>query len=123
MKIDHIQLAMPRGEEDKARKFFIQILGMKEELKPKPLDIRGGCWFREDELIIHVGVEDNFRPQKKAHPAILVEDIESLGSTLEENGYPVTWDECLPDRRRFYINDPFGNRIEIIRKNDGFQDR
>ena len=119
-RLDHVQLAMPPGEEAKARAFFVGMLGMTEEEKPEPLASRGGCWFRGGSVILHLGVEKEFTPQKKAHPAFTVSDIERSAARLKESGYPVSWDEALPGRRRLYTADPFGNRIELIRDGDGF---
>jgi extradiol dioxygenase family protein len=114
MKLDHILLAMPAGEEQKARHFFTEILGMEEEAKPAPLNTRGGSWFKKDEVKIHVGGEENFRPQKKAHPALVVSNLDELAAKLVENNYPVKWDDALPECKRFFTEDPFGNRIEFI---------
>jgi hypothetical protein len=118
MKIDHIQLACAAGEEGKARAYFGELLKMEE--KPESLRGCGGCWFRKGEAIVHLGVEGEFVPQKKAHPAFVVE---ALGARLETAGYPVSWDETLPGRRRFYTEDPFGNRIEFMQSGDGFSER
>jgi len=120
MKLDHVQLAMPPGAEDTAREFFSGILGMVEEEKPDALAGRGGCWFRSNSLVLHIGVDNDFRPQKKAHPAICVADIDQLASKLQEHRIPVVRDDSLPDRMRFYSEDPFGNRIEFIQDGDGF---
>ncbi len=91
MKLDHIQLAMPPGEEDRARAFFIDLVGMLEETKPYPLSERGGVWFRSGEVILHLGVEADFRAQKKAHPAFLIGDLMALAETLATAGYEVNW--------------------------------
>ncbi len=123
MKLDHIQLAMPRGEEEKARSFFVGVLGMVEEEKPYPLSERGGCWFRCGSVIVHVGVDREFVPQKKAHPAFVVANINDIERKLEDEGFEVVWDEALADRTRFYSNDPFGNRIEFIKDGDGFSQK
>ncbi len=123
MKLDHIQLAMPPSGEDRARGYFSGILGMEEEEKPHPLSERGGVWFRKDEVILHLGVEEGFIPQRKAHPALVVPDLEGLAGMLESKGYAIAWDEALPNRRRFYSNDPFGNRIEFIKEGDGFSEK
>jgi len=120
MRIDHIQLAMPPGNEEVAREFFAGILGMQETEKPFPLSERGGVWFVKDEAVVHVGVEKEFRPQKKAHPAFLVREIDTLAARLKDAGCVVAWDEALPDRRRFYSADPFGNRLEFITDGHGF---
>jgi len=118
--LDHIQLAMPPGGEEQARAFWAGLLGMKEEVKPEPLASRGGCWFRLDNMIVHLGVEKDFAPQKKAHPAFCVRELDALARRLEEENFPVIWDEALSNRRRFYTSDPFGNRIEFIADGDGF---
>ena len=123
MKLDHIQLAMLKGKENEAREFFVGILEMKEEEKPERLASRGGCWFRKDGAIVHLGVEKGFIPQKKAHPAFVVDDLAGLEKKLIEQNYEVTWDDAIPDRKRFYTTDPFGNRIEFLREGDGFNQR
>ncbi len=123
MRLDHIQLAMPVGAEEAARGFFGGLLGMSEESKPAPLASRGGCWFRSGSVIVHLGVEADFRPQRKAHPAFCRGDLDALATRLIAAGYPVSWDKALPDRRRFYTADPFGNRIEFLRDGDGFGQR
>ena len=120
ISLDHIQLAMPPGKEDEARDFFGRVLGMREDKKPSPLAGRGGCWFCAGVVIIHLGVEKEFSPQEKAHPAFCIEDLDKLASRLTEEEYPVIWDSALPTRRRFYTADPFGNRIEFIQNGDGF---
>ena len=120
MRLDHIQLAMPAGEEESARAFFTGILGMDEEEKPYPLSERGGVWFRSGDTIVHLGVEENFLPQRKAHPAFLIGDLDELASRLSSAGYPVKWDDALPDRRRFYSHDAFENRIEFMADGQGF---
>ena len=123
MKIDHVQLACAPGGEAKARKFFGELLGMEEEEKPESLRDRGGCWFRAGSAIVHVGVDRVFQPQKKAHPAFLVEDLVALAERLERAGYTVEWDHALKDRERFYTSDPFGNRIEFMAAGAGFSER
>lgn len=114
MRVDHVQLACPPGGEEEARRFFGTILGMVELEKPAPLRARGGCWFRSGEVELHIGVEEDFRPQRKAHPAFAVADLDEVAATLEQAGGPVTWDTSLPDVRRFFTADPFGNRIEFL---------
>jgi len=118
MRIDHIQLAMPAGRDEDARAFFVGVLGMVEEPKPEPLRQRGGCWFRYEETIVHVGVDPDFRPQKKAHPAFRIADLDGLARRLEDADFEVRWDDALPDCRRFYTSDPFGNRIEFMAEGD-----
>lgn len=114
LSIDHVQLAIPPGGEAAARAFFAGVLGMSEELKPAALAARGGCWFRAGGVKLHCGVESPFQPQRKAHVAIVVEDLDKLAATLTAANYLVRWDDALVDRRRFYTDDPFGNRIEFI---------
>jgi catechol 2,3-dioxygenase-like lactoylglutathione lyase family enzyme len=123
MKLDHIQLAMPKGGEAKASAFFSGILGMVEEEKPCPLSKRGGCWFRKGSVILHVGVDQDFRPQKKAHPAFVVADLIAIEAKLKGNDHEAIRDEALPDRDRFYTSDPFGNRIEFLKDGDGFSQK
>jgi len=114
MMIDHIQLAMPHGREADARRFWQGVLGFVEVTKPATLIHKGGCWFTWGSTAVHVGVEADFRPQKKAHPAFVVEDLRGLAETLAGAGYSVIWDDALPDRGRFYSADPFGNRLEFM---------
>ena len=123
MRLDHVQLAMPPQGEAQAAAFFIQILGMSEVEKPEPLKSRGGCWFTLDGVHIHLGVEEPFSPQKKAHPAFCVTDLDDLAQRLAAADYPIKWDDSLPDRKRFYTQDPFGNRIEFMLDGDGFTQR
>jgi catechol 2,3-dioxygenase-like lactoylglutathione lyase family enzyme len=113
--IHHVQLAIPDGGEHEARAFYGDILGMNERIKPPALAIRGGCWFRSKGGVeIHLGVEDPFVPAKKAHPGLIVDDIDVLAARLAECGYPVTWDESVTGRRRFHSADAHGNRLEFI---------
>lgn len=112
--IDHVQLAMPPGEEDRARAFYGGVLGMRETPKPPPLAVRGGVWFEAGAVKVHLGVEQDFRPARKAHPAFLVEDLDVLEMRCAENGSPITYDEPLAGYRRLHVADPFGNRIELL---------
>ena len=112
--IDHVQLAMPTGEEDRARAFYDELLGMNEIPKPAELAKRGGCWFESGAVQIHLGVEANFRPARKAHPALRCRDYNALISRLRAAGVAVTDDSSIPGVRRCHISDPFGNRIELI---------
>lgn len=118
--LDHIQIAMPAGEEDAARRFYGDLLGFGEISKPPTLAARGGCWFQGRGIQIHLGVEADFRPAAKAHPAFLVADLELLRLHLAAAGVAITPDGAVPGVRRFYANDPFGNRIEFIQQGDGF---
>ena len=112
--IEHVQLAMPAGEEDRARSFYSGILGIPEVPKPAKLAQRGGVWFENKYLRIHLGVEAEFRPARKAHPALLVEDLRTLVVFLRERGIPVVDDDALAGFFRVYVSDPFGNRIELM---------
>ena len=112
--VHHVQLAMPRGEEAAARAFFVDVLGMTEIDKPAVLAARGGVWFRAGSVELHLGVEDDFRPAGKAHPGIVVDDLDTLVEHLAGAGQNVQWDRDLPGFRRAYAHDPFGNRLEFL---------
>jgi catechol 2,3-dioxygenase-like lactoylglutathione lyase family enzyme len=112
--IDHVQLAMPAGEEDRARVFYGELLGMAELAKPPVLAKRGGCWFASGSVQIHLGVENDFRPARKAHPALRCREYDGLISRLRSAGVEVTEDKNIPGVRRCHVSDPFGNRIELI---------
>lgn len=114
LRLDHLQIAAPPGCERAARVYYGEILGMAELEKPEPLRSRGGCWFRCGGQQIHIGVERDFRPAKKAHPAFVVEDLDALRKKLLERDYVVIDDENLPGIRRFYSEDPWGNRLEFL---------
>ena len=114
--IDHIQIAMPAGEEAKARAFYAGLLGLQEIEKPEGLRARGGCWFQVGALQLHLGVEADFRPAKKAHPAFRVGDFELLQEKLIRHGFTITPDNMLKDIERVYTHDPFGNRLEFIKE-------
>ena len=114
--LDHIQLAMPAGGEDKARAFYTGLLGMTEVPKPDNLAKRGGCWFELRDLKVHLGVERGFAPAQKAHPAFLVDDLSAFLAMLAEHQIESTEDEPLSGYLRAYINDPFGNRIELMQR-------
>lgn len=113
-RLHHVQLAIPAGGEDASRTFWGGVLGMAELEKPPVLAARGGCWFRGGGLEVHLGVEEPFAPARKAHPGILVEDLDGLAGALEDAGTTVTWDGEFPGHRRFYAADPFGNRLEFL---------
>ena len=112
--IDHVQLAMPRGGEDTARGFYRDLLGMVEIPKPAELAKRGGCWFESGEVQVHLGVENDFRPANKAHPALRCRDYATLISWLSHGGVEVVEVDDIPGVRRCHIHDPFGNRIELV---------
>lgn len=112
--LDHVQLAMPVGEEELARRFYSRLLGIPEVPKPPHLAKRGGCWFERGYLKVHLGVEIDFRPARKAHPAFTVTDLVPLVARLREAGVVVDEGEPLPGFLRCYVSDPFGNRIELL---------
>lgn len=114
--IDHIQLAMPQGEEESVRAFYVGLLGFTEVPKPAQLAGRGGAWFESGAVQLHIGVESDFRPARKAHPAFLVDDLPALLSRLEAGGVAITRDVPLDGYDRAHIADPFGNRIELMQK-------
>jgi catechol 2,3-dioxygenase-like lactoylglutathione lyase family enzyme len=112
--IDHVQLAMPSRGEDTARQFYRDVLGMVEIAKPAELAKRGGCWFKSGEVQIHLGIEKEFRPAKKAHPALRCHDYAALVERLHEAGVDILEADDIPGARRCHIYDPFGNRIELV---------
>ena len=112
--LDHVQLAMPAGREDDAHRFYSGLLGLPEIVKPPELQKRGGAWFENQRVKIHLGVDADFRPARKAHPGILVAGLPDLVARLRESGYEVTDDEPLPGYTRVYVHDPFGNRLELM---------
>ncbi len=114
LALDHVQLAMPAGGEDAARAFYRDLLGLPEKPKPPRLAARGGCWFESAALKLHLGVETEFRPARKAHPALLVDDLDALAARLAAAGHAVRPDEPDDGRPRVFVDDPFGNRIELI---------
>lgn len=113
IEIDHVQIAAPLGCEEVARDFFGRLLGLKEIEKPEPLRSRGGCWFKVGSRQLHIGVEKDFRPATKAHPAFAVEDIDNIFAVLSAARVRCVWDEALGGVRRFYADDPWGNRLEF----------
>ena len=114
--LDHIQLAIPVGEESKARAFFGGILGMSEIPKPESLKGRGGCWFSCGAQELHIGIEADFKAAKKAHPAFLVRDLNTVQEQLENAGVQITIQPPLPNAKRIFLEDPFGNRIELLER-------
>ncbi|PST27134.1 glyoxalase [Mesorhizobium plurifarium] len=114
MRIDHIQLAMPAGQEDVARAFYRDLLGLSEVAKPPHLAVRGGCWFEINEVRLHLGVDPDFVPARKAHPGFVVDNLDALCSALQAAGYETAHDQPLEGFMRQYVSDPFGNRIELM---------
>ena len=115
VRIDHIALAMPAGEEPRARDFYCGVLGMRELQKPPKLATRGGAWFQSGDVQIHLGVDKEFRAAKKAHPAIRVSDYDAFVARMQDASVTVTPDGTFVDGSpHCYVDDPFGNRIEFI---------
>jgi catechol 2,3-dioxygenase-like lactoylglutathione lyase family enzyme len=114
--IDHVQLAAPPGCEQLARDFYGGLLGLREIEKPVPLRARGGAWFGLGTGQLHIGVETEFAPARKAHPALSVPaaGLDALAERLEAAGAPVRWDHALAGVRRFFTEDPWGNRLELL---------
>ena len=112
--IDHIQIAAPPGSEDEARKFYGELLGMEEIPKPENLKGRGGCWFLCGSQEVHIGIQQDFMPAKKAHPGFTVNALEQLKLRLEEANYVISEEPPIEGRSRFFTHDPFGNRIEFL---------
>ncbi len=115
--IDHVQLAMPVGGEEKARRFFIDLLGFREIPKPPTLAKLGGAWFEAGTMQLHLGLETDFRPARKAHPAFIVDDLDGLIAKVQSAGFETdTTQPPLDGYKRTHIFDPFGNRIELMEK-------
>lgn len=113
-RIDHVQLAAPAGCESASREFYGSILGPAEIEKPASLRARGGCWFQCGDQQLHIGVEPDFRSAKKAHPAFAVPDLDKLRAVLQSHSVKIIDDDSLPGTRRFFAEDPFGNRLEFL---------
>ena len=116
--IDHVQLAMPAGEEAKAIAFYEGLLGLSNVPKPAHLAARGGCWFEDGTVKVHLGVEGDFRPARKAHPALLVDDLDALTTRLSTSGAVVRDGDGVDGFVQRYVDDPFGNRIELLERRD-----
>lgn len=112
--IDHVQLAMPPGQEAKARAFYVELLGLTEVPKPPNLAARGGCWFEGGDVTVHLGVEQDFRPARKAHVAFRVDAVRALADAARSAGFEVVDDEPLEGFDRVYVYDGFGNRLEMM---------
>jgi catechol 2,3-dioxygenase-like lactoylglutathione lyase family enzyme len=113
-QIDHLQIAAPEGCEAAAREFYGALLGMREIEKPEALRARGGCWFECGAQQLHIGVEKDFHPARKAHPAFVAINSNELRHALLARGVKVTDDVSLPGTRRFFAEDPWGNRLEFL---------
>jgi len=114
MRLHHVQLAIPAGSEPQCRRFYCETLEWRELQKPPVLAARGGLWLQAGEDELHLGVEEDFRAARKAHPAFAVGDLDGVAQRLSQAGAPVEFDEAIPGVRRFYTADPVGNRIEFI---------
>jgi catechol 2,3-dioxygenase-like lactoylglutathione lyase family enzyme len=119
-RLDHVQLAMPPGGEAKAREFYGRILNLREIEKPVQLQAKGGCWFAGDGLELHLGVQADFVPATKAHPGLRVADLDAARDHLQTAGIPIIDDDSGVAVRRFYVHDPFGNRLEFMQVGDTF---
>ena len=112
--IDHVLLAAPEGSEKEAARFYEGVLGFRQIEKPEALKGNGGAWFSAGNVQLHIGIEQPFIPARKAHPAFEVNELEQLKQHLQANGIELAEDDKLPGANRFYIHDPFGNRIEFL---------
>ena len=117
--VDHVQLAMPAGREAEARAFYADVLGIPELAKPAALAARGGVWFENGPVKIHLGADPDFRPARKAHPGLLVRGLDALIEDLRRAGYQVVSDQPLEGFLRVYVDDPFGNRLELMEPRSG----
>ena len=117
--LDHVQLAMPVGQEDRARAFYEGVLGLTEEPKPPHLAVRGGVWFHHGNVRIHLGVDAHFTPATKAHPALVVRNLDALVARCAAAGFTPIDDQPLDGFVRTYVSDPFGNRIELLEPEKG----
>lgn len=112
--IEHVQVTAPRNEEERAKTFYGDVLGLHEIPKPAVLAARGGAWYQCGDRQLHLGLEDDFHPQRKGHPAFLVADLAALRVQLEAAGVPISVDVQIPGYERFETRDPFGNRLEFM---------
>ena len=117
LSIDHVQIAMPAGGEESARAFYINVLGFTEIPKPAELAKRGGVWFRSENVQLHLGIEQDFHPARKAHPAFIVDNLDSIIANVKDAGYETdTTQPALDSYKRTHVFDPFGNRIELMER-------
>lgn len=118
--LEHLNMTMPKGAEAEAKAFYGGLLGLEEVAKPQALEVHGGCWFKLGDLTLHLSTDEGFMPAKKAHPAFLVVDLSASRAALEGAGVSVLPDTRVPHVRRFYVSDPFGNRLEFVQAGDRF---
>jgi catechol 2,3-dioxygenase-like lactoylglutathione lyase family enzyme len=123
LALDHVQLAMPAGAEGRARHFYRDVLGLSEIAKPAALAVRGGVWFGNSSVQLHLGVDTDFRPALKAHPCLRVDNLEELAAACRAAGYQPEFDSAMPAVARFYVADPFGNRLEFLQPVGAAKDR
>ena len=114
--LDHTQIAIPKGEEARARAFWCDALGLREIAKPEALHPRGGLWLALNGAELHLGVEEPFTPARKAHPGFAVADIDDIAARITALGQTPRWEDTIKNRRRFFAEDPFGNRLEFLQK-------
>jgi catechol 2,3-dioxygenase-like lactoylglutathione lyase family enzyme len=114
VRLDHVQLAMPPGREAEAEAFYAGLLGLTRWPKPEPKAARGGCWFESGPVAVHLGVEEGFRPARKAHPALVVRGLPELEAALRDAGVAVRPNPDAAPGAGAYVDDPFGNRIELV---------
>jgi len=119
VRLDHVQLAMPPGREEEAEAFYSGLLGFERLPKPPALAARGGCWFARGAVALHLGVEQDFRPARKAHPAFVVDDLAALEGALRAAGVEIRPNDDRPPGTRAYADDPFGNRLEFMAAGTG----
>lgn len=112
--IDHVQLSMPAGREAEARAFYSGVLGVPERDKPEALRVRGGCWFEDGPVRIHLGIDPEFKPATRAHPAFVVENVKAMATRIGRSGYLVLNEKPVDGFERVHVFDPFGNRIELM---------
>ncbi|KOT93663.1 VOC family protein [Streptomyces rimosus] len=117
--LDHVQLAAPPGSEAALRAFYGGVLGLREIPKPPSLTERGGCWFEAGEGQLHLGIDPDFHPARRAHPALRTTGLRAYAHRLAAHGVAVTWDTGLPGHDRFYAYDPVGNRLEFLERRGG----
>lgn len=117
--LHHVQLAIPPGSEEDCRRFYVDMLGFVEVRKPPALAARGGLWVRADSLEIHLSVEEEFHPARKAHPGIMVTDLDRLATAFTDHGVEISWDNNFPGFRRFHTFDCQGNRLEFLTPTPG----
>jgi catechol 2,3-dioxygenase-like lactoylglutathione lyase family enzyme len=113
-RLDHVQLAIPAGSEERCDEFYVDLLGFTTLEKPPILAARGGRWYQRDEAVIHLGVEEEFLAARKAHPALAIDAYDTVIDRLQQGGVDVVGDASIPGVRRCHVQDPVGNRLELI---------